>query len=348
MKIAIVGLSLSSSWGNGHATTYRSLVKALGRRGHQVAFFERRESWYAANQDYESEELCFYSSADELLQGHLSSLASADLVVVGSFVRDTDVLVEGLETRRQGVLAFYDIDTPVTVTGLVADACPYLTRELVPRFDLYLSFSGGTVLHAIEAMGAQRARPLYCSVDPDVHAPASRRPDLDLGYLGTYSADRQPALAELLLEPARQWRDGRFAVAGPQYPATESWPENVSHVAHLPAAKHAAFYCRQRFTLNVTRADMRRMGYSPSVRLFEAACCGTPVISDDWEGLDAFFEPGAEILVAAERDEVLDYVRRMPDDERRAIADAARRRVLTTHTGDQRARELEAYHAECV
>jgi spore maturation protein CgeB len=345
MKISMIGLSLSSSWGNGHATTYRSLMKALRRRGHVVDFFEREEPWYAAHRDLpDCESLHFYPTADELLHHWRGSIASSDLVVVGSFVRETATLVEQLKRNAQGVLAFYDIDTPVTVAQLRHDRCEYLQRELVPEFDLYLSFSGGAVLEELRALGATRPVPLYCSVDPEVHAPVEVPTSVDLGYLGTYSADRQGPLTQLLLNPAARWSNGRFTVAGPQYPDTTEWPVNVRHVAHLAPGEHANFYCSQRFTLNLTRSDMRAMGHSPSVRLFEAACCGTPIISDSWTGLDAFFSAAEnEILVAEEGTDVLKYVQGIPEDERTQMGQAARQRVLAEHTGEQRVRELESY-----
>ncbi len=252
-----------------------------------------------------------------------------------------------LRRLAKGLLAFYDIDTPVTVAQLREDRCEYLAREQLAAFDLYLSFAGGPVLDELHALGARRAAPLYCSVDPDVHAPVAVANGIDLGYLGTYSADRQPTLRELLLRPASRWTGGRFTIAGPQYPDAAEWPGNVRHIAHLPPEEHAAFYCSQRFTLNVTRADMRRMGHAPSVRLFEAACCGTPVISDRWSGLDAFFRIGDEILTAEDGDDVLHYVRELSDDDRAAIGQAARQRVLASHTGEQRAAELEMHLEHC-
>lgn len=353
MKVAIVGLSLSSSWGNGHATTYRSLVNAFRERGHETLFFEREEPWYAAHRDLpEDDALHFYATTSQLLDERKDALHGADLVILGSYVRGTSAIVRALKgsaqgRRMQGLLAFYDIDTPVTIAALRDDRCEYLERSLIPQFDLYLSFSGGAVLDELRALGARRPRPLYCSADPQLHAPVALEPNVDLGYLGTYSPDRHPVLTELLLEPARSWRAGRFTVGGAQYPDARTWPGNVSHVAHLPPGEHATFYCSQRFTLNVTRADMRRMGHSPSVRLFEAACCGTPVISDSWNGIDAFFEPGEEILLAGTRADVLRYVRGMPEDERAALAAAARQRVLAEHTGERRIAELESYVAEC-
>lgn len=344
MKISMVGLSLSSSWGNGHATTYRALVKGLLANGHTVDFYEREEPWYAAHRDLpDCDALHFYSTADALLCNWKSSLAGSDLVMIGSYVRETARLVEGLKRSAQGVLAYYDIDTPVTIAQLRNDRCEYLSRDLVPEFDLYLSFSGGTVLDELKSLGASRPVPFYCSVDPSVHAPKEMRRADDLGYLGTYSADRQAPLTRLLLEPATQWADGRFTVAGPQYPETVEWPVNVRHVPHLPPGEHSDFYCSQRFTLNLTRSDMRQMGYSPSVRLFEAACCGTPIISDYWPGLESFFDLDSEILVADGSADVLNYVRHLPEEQRESIGSAARRRVLAGHTGEQRARELESY-----
>jgi spore maturation protein CgeB len=235
----------------------------------------------------------------------------------------------------------------VTLAALARGACEYLEPALVPRYDLYLSFTGGPTLARIERqLRAPAARALYCSADPDVHRPDPRPPRWDLGYVGTYSADRQPTLDALLLEPARLRPALRFAVAGPQYPASIAWPENVDRIEHLAPGDHAAFYAAQRFTLNVTRAEMVRAGWSPSVRLFEAAACGTPVISDPWPGIDTIFAPGAELLLARSAAEALARVERMPEEERRAIGERARRRVLAEHTPGHRARAIEGYVAE--
>lgn len=343
MKIVIIGLSLSSSWGNGHATTYRSLIKGLEQRGHGVTFFERSEYWYEDNRDLEEcSSLRFYTSAAQMLEERQSELSGAELIIIGSYVRDAELLIKECRRRFPAVLAFYDIDTPVTIGRLREDCCAYLRLDQLPLFDLYFSFSGGPVLDELRKLGAKRPLPLYCSVDPEVHARADVPVKIDLGYLGTWSADRQAGFDRMLLGPAADWRDGRFAVAGPQYPDTGDWPRNVRHVTHLAPREHADFYSSQRFTLNLTRADMRRMGFSPSVRLFEAASCGTPVISDDWEGLDEFFRPGTEILTADSTREVLELVKDMPDSDRAAIAAAASKRVLESHTGARRAAELEA------
>ncbi|MBX5484456.1 MAG: glycosyltransferase, partial [Myxococcaceae bacterium] len=249
--------------------------------------------------------------------------------------------------EARGITAFYDIDTPVTLARLERGDCEYLEPALIREYDLYLSFTGGPTLDRIERQfGAKCARALYCSCDPELYRPERRARLWDLGYLGTYSGDRQPALEQLMLEPARRWAEGRFVVAGPQYPEAIVWPKNVLRVQHLSPPEHRAFYNAQRFTLNVTRADMVRAGWSPSVRLFEAAACGVPVISDDWPGLDALFEPRREIVVAHSAEEVLACLREVSPKERDELGRRARERVLSAHTAAHRARQLEDYVEE--
>jgi spore maturation protein CgeB len=342
MRVAMLGLSITSSWGNGHATNYRGLVKALERRGHSVVFLERDVPWYAAHRDlpkppHGRTEL--YRSLGELREQHADDIANADLVVLGSYVPDGISVAEWALGTTSGAVAFYDMDTPVTLSALERGECEYLVPELVPRFDVYLSFTGGLTLERLERQhGARRARAFYCFVDPEEHRPKERDECWALGYLGTHSADRQPGVERLLLEPARARPELRFAIAGPQFPQELDWPPNVDRVQHLPPAEHARFYAGQRFTVNVTRADMLRAGWSPSVRLFEAAACATPVISDWWEGLDSFFEPGREILV----EHALQHLERLEPDESREIGKRARSRVLREHTADHRAAQLEA------
>jgi spore maturation protein CgeB len=341
-----LGLSITSSWGNGHATNYRALVKALARRGHEVMFFERDVPWYADNRDLPEPPwgaTYLYGSSDELFGNYASEVRSADVVVVGSYVPDGIAVAEWVLDTANGVTAFYDIDTPVTLAALDAGTYEYISPALIPRFDLYLSFTGGATLEVLrDRFGAAHPEAFPCMVDTDEYAPQRLEFRWDLGYLGTYSADRQPALERLLLEPARRRPDFRFVVAGPQYPEDIMWPENVEHVDHLPPSGHAAFYCRQRFTLNVTRADMVSAGWSPSVRLFEAGACATPVISDRWAGLDAFFRPGREILVADDADDVLAVLDHVDEDWRHRVGIAARERVLNAHTATHRAIQLEA------
>lgn len=347
LSVVILGLSITSSWGNGHATTYRGLVRALARRGHSVIFLERNLPWYADNRDLAAPPYArthIYRGLADLRRRFASCVREADLVIVGSYVPDGIAVGEWVQETARGLTAFYDIDTPVTVAALERGQCTYLTADLVAGYDLYLSFTGGPILRRLaRAYGARMARPFYCSVDPELYCPEDVRPRWDLGYLGTYSADRQPKLAALLIEPARAWPEGRFVVAGPQYPRGIGWPENVRRIQHLAPNKHRRFFNSQRFTLNVTRADMVRAGWSPSVRLFEAAACAAPIISDWWDGLDTLFAPDREILVARSRDDVEHILRHIGEDERRAIGTAARERVLAAHTGAHRVRELERY-----
>ena len=352
MNIVILGLSITSSWGNGHATTFRGLVRELVARGHEVLFLERDVPWYAANRDLPHPpwgQTRLYRNLDELKQTYARNVREADLVIVGSYVPDgVEVGAWAIETAR-GAVAFYDIDTPVTLAKLERGDYEYLSPDLIARYDAYLSFSGGPTLEKLERKwGSPRARAFYCSVDESAYFPQATEIKWDLGYLGTYSDDRQPPLEQLLVEPARCWENGNFCVAGPQYPAHIEWPQNVSRIEHLPPAEHREFYNAQRFTLNITRADMIRAGYSPSVRLFEAAACGVPIISDYWDGLNDFFEIGREILVAETADDALRYLRETSDEERAQIGAAARAKVLGAHTAAHRARELEALARELL
>ena len=346
LKIVILGLTVTSSWGNGHATTYRALMRGLTARGHNVLFLESDQPWYSENRDLPElpfGRVALYQSVATLRARWSRTLREADLVMLGSYVPDGIAVGRLVQQLAQGVTAFYDIDTPVTLAALQQGSCAYLSPDLIPGFDLYLSFTGGPTLDCLETTyGAKAARPLYCAVDPAVHRPARRvQPRWDLGYLGTWSADRQPMLDRLLTRPARHWRQGRFVVAGSLYPPELAWPDTVERIEHVPPGEHRSFYASQRFTLNVTRADMVRLGWSPSVRLFEAAACGVPVISDLWPGLDELFTPGKEILIARSGAEVLSMLGDMDEAERLAIGAAARARVRAAHTADHRAAELE-------
>lgn len=352
LRIVILGLSITSSWGNGHATTYRGLARELGKRGHQVLFLERNLEWYASNRDMPKPPFCqtkIYHSVADLKRRFTGAIRQADLVMVGSYVPDGTVIGEWVTSAAPGITAFYDIDTPVTLSLLAREACNYLSAALIPRYHLYLSFTGGPTLDRLEARyGSPMARPLYCSVDPALYRPKELELKWDLGYMGTYSDDRQPLLEKYLLKPAAAWPGGRFVVAGPQYPGAIQWPRNVRRIEHLSPRQHCEFYNAQRYTLNITRADMVKAGYSPSVRLFEAAACGTPIISDYWPGLEEFFVIGREILVANSSEEALRHLRETPDAERRALGERARHSILSKHTALHRALELERYALELI
>ena len=346
-RLVVLGLSLSSSWGNGHATTFRAILMALAKRGWDILFLERDVPWYAEHRDQPDPGYCrldLYNSVASL-ERWAPEVHRADAVIVGSYVPQGVQVGEWALRNASGPVAFYDIDTPVTLAKLAAGDDEYLSASLIERYDLYLSFTGGRTLDRLqEEFRSPLALPLYCSVDSDNYRPMPEvRSRWDLSYLGTYSADRQPTLDRLLIEAARIAPDLRFVVAGPQYPSELPWPENVERLDHVPPAEHPAFYAASRYTLNVTRADMISAGWSPSVRLFEAAACETPIISDWWEGLDELLAPGSEILFPGNAEEVVSILRDVPDERRTSIGRAARARVLAAHTAAHRAAELETY-----
>jgi nucleoside-diphosphate-sugar epimerase/spore maturation protein CgeB len=343
MKLVVLGLSLGSSWGNGHATTFRALLGALARRGHEILFLERETPWYAGeNRDLAEPDFCrleFYDAPAELDRWQ-DEIRRADAVIVGSYVPDGVAIARYVQRHSRGVTAFYDIDTPVTLAKLARGEHDYLAPEVIPGFDLYLSFTGGPTLTRIERdLGSPAARALYCSVDTGAYRPLTLLKRWDLSYLGTYSPDRQATLERLLIEPARRRPDLRFVVAGPQYPADIDWPENVERIDHLAPSDHPEFYSASRFTLNVTRADMIAAGWSPSVRIFEASACGTPILSDRWDGIETLLVPGRELLLADTADDVLAALATESD----AIGQAARARVLAEHSSAHRAAELETH-----
>ena len=351
LSIAVLGLSLSSSWGNGHATTYRALLRAFAERGHRILFLERETPWYADHRDLIDPAFCrleFYGGIAEL-ERHRGAVAQADAVIVGSYVPDGVAVGRWAQAAARGVTAFYDIDTPVTLAKLERGDFEYLSPDLIPGYDIYLSFTGGPTLERIkERYGAPAAEALYCSVDPDAYPRLERPKRWDLSYLGTYSPDRQPTLERLLVEPARRAPQLNFVVAGPQYPAGIDWPDNVERIEHVPPGEHPAFYAASRFTLNVTRGDMIQAGYSPSVRLFEAAACGIPIVSDVWDGIETILAPDREIVLAREPDDILEVLLRCPAGRAQSLAEAARRRVLAAHTSAHRACGLERVLRQAV
>jgi len=344
LRIVVLGLSLSSSWGNGHATTWRGLLRALAGRGHDVLFLEREQPWYAQHRDLTRPDYCDLAFYDDLagLGPWQDTIARADAVILGSYVPDGIAVGDIVLKTAKGVTAFYDIDTPITLADLEKGEETYLAKRQIPAFDLYLSFTAGPTLDLLEhRFGARAARALHCSVDESMYRPITAAQRWDLSYLGTYSPDRQPMLEQLLLEPARRAPTLRFAVAGAQYPGEMAWPANVERIEHLPPVAHSLFYAQSRFTLNVTRAAMVERGHSPSVRLFEAGACGTAIISDVWEGMEAILAPGTEVLLARSTEQMLEILLHLPMARQAAIGRAARERVLRDHTAACRAAELE-------
>jgi spore maturation protein CgeB len=349
MKVVIFGLTISSAWGNGHATLWRGLCRGLHALGHDVVFFEKDVPYYAHHRDMHGAEWCrlvLYDDWDAVAPQARRELADAEAGIVTSYCADARDASAAVLASRAARRVFYDLDSPVTLERVArGETVPYLPADGFAAFDLVLSYAGGAALEQLKRrLGARVVAPLYGSVDPDVHRPVAPSPELhnDLSYLGTFAADRQEALERFFLTPSRLRPAQQFALAGSQYPADFPWQPNIRYFWHMPPPSHPAFFCSSKLTLNITRAAMAAIGHCPSGRLFEAAACGTAVVSDWWDGLAAFFDPAAEILVARDSDDVLAALE-LGDEERRRIGRAARDRTLAAHTADARAAELEAF-----
>ncbi|AZO08376.1 MULTISPECIES: glycosyltransferase [unclassified Mesorhizobium] len=354
MRMVIFGLTVTSSWGNGHATLWRGLIRALAPLGWSISFFERDTPYYAGARDLDrldGGDLVLYPDWEEIRRAAAVAIRQADVVIITSYCPDAVEASRLAQESCRGLKVFYDLDTPVTLTRIEQGEHPdYFGPEGLRDFDLVLSFTGGPALDALKSMlGACHVVPLYGHVDPDRHRPAPPRQEFagDLSYLGTYAADRQAAVEKLLVAPAARMPDRRFIIGGAQYPQEFPWGDNIFFVRHLPPADHSAFFCSSRLTLNVTREAMARKGWCPSGRLFEAAACGAAIISDDWPGLDSFFDPGREILLAHSTDDVIAALG-LSDGELGALRRHARERVLDEHTSARRASELDRILADAA
>lgn len=349
MYLIIFGLTVSSSWGNGHATLWRGLMQAMSRRGHRVTFYECDVPYYAGTRDGwpppPGITLRLFDSFDSVRFEAARELASADLALVTSYCPDGAAASRLVLDSCAAVRAFYDLDTPITLTALRNGArVAYLPAEGLSEFDLVLSFTGGRAVTELGArLGAREVVPFYGWVNPETHFPVTPCPDYRsaLSYLGTYAADRQPALAELFVGPARQLPGERFLIGGAQYPEDFPWSPNIFFVRHTPPPLHPAFYSSSRATLNVTRSAMADYGFCPSGRIFEAAACATPLLSDQWPGLDTFLTPGLEFLPVSTCEDVLNALS-LSDRELRCLGQAARARVIAHHTSEHRVAELES------
>ncbi len=346
MKLVIFGLTVSSSWGNGHATLWRGLWRALVAGGHTVTFFERDVPYYAEHRDVTElpgGRLVLYTDWDAVRGTAADELADADVGMVTSYCPDGRAACELVLGSNVDRKAFYDLDTGVTLARVAAgEDVAYLPAERLGGFDVVFSYTGGEALRLLQTqLHARRVAPLYGHVDPEAHypVPAVERYRADLSYIGTYAADRQPAVQAMLIDPARRLPGRRFSIAGSMYPQDFPWASNIWFFKHLPPAEHPAFYCSSRLTLNTTRVAMAELGYCPSGRFFESAACGTPVLSDWWDGLDTFYTPGKEVLIARTTEEAMAAVE-LSDVEIAAVGRAARERTLDEHTSDDRVETL--------
>lgn len=351
MKITIFGLTISSSWGNGHATPYRALIRALNGLGHDVHFFEKDVPYYRTHRDLEGCDYCqltLYPEWAQVRQFALQTADDSDVVIAASYLPEGEGICDEVLSLAGPLRVFYDLDTPITLKKLQAGGAEYLRAGQIVDFDLVLSFAGGKVLNELKhRYGARMVRPLYGCVDPDIYFRVEPQPEFvcDLSYMGTFAGDRQMKLEQLFLDPARRRPQKQFLLAGSLYPWDWQWTANVRKLEHVAPHAHTNFYSSSRATLNITREEMARNGWCPSGRFFEAAACGTPVITDAWEGLDSFFDLEREIRVVTTTEDVEENLE-MPDSELRAMADRARQRTLEEHTGRVRARQLLRYLEE--
>lgn len=314
----------------------------------RLVFFEKDLPYYARHRDFRSCAYCdlrLYSDWDQVRSEALRHAAHSDIVVTASYTPDGTRINDDILALPHPLRVFYDLDTPITLGQLHTAALDYISAEQISQFDLYLSFTGGQLLRELEQRyGARMARPLYGCVDPDSYRRVAARPEFAsaLSYLGTYAAGRQAKLDSLLLEAARRRAELQFILAGSLYPQGWRWPENVRRIEHVAPYDHPALYSSSRATLNITRQEMAAAGYCPSGRFFEAAACGTPILTDYWEGLDTFFDPERELLPVRTTEDVLQCLD-MPLDELTQRADRARQRTLAEHTGESRAAEFLAH-----
>lgn len=347
MRLVVFGLTVSSSWGNGHATLWRGLIRALARRGHKVRFFERDVPYYAQNRDlitWADGELILYLGWAQVEEQARAAVAASDAAIVTSFCPDAVAATDLLCRSATGLKIFYDLDTPVTLAeyrknGSVA----YIPEDGLARFDLVLSFTGGQALTELKrSLRARNVIALYGHVDPDVHHPVKPTAAYraNLSYLGTFANDRQPALEKLFMKPARRLPEKRFMIGGALYPLHFDWSHNINFLRHLPPPEHSAFFSSSDLTLNITRPSMAEMGFCPSGRLFEAASCQTPILSDRWLGIEDFFEPGKEILLVEDAEDVMRSLALEPE-KLTELGLAGRRSVLARHTSEHRAEQFE-------
>ena len=344
VRLVVLGLGLSSRFDNPHAATFRSLLKALAARDHRILFLERDLPWHAANRDLTDPDYCrleFYSAFGQLDRWR-NEIIDADAVVIGSRVEQGVQIARYVQRQARGITAFYDLETPETLARLDRCEFHYLSPAVIPGYDVYLSVTGGPTLAYIEERyGSPAARALYDFVDPDGCWPADVPKSWDLSCVGVESPDAHQLA--LLLEAALRLPDRRFLVAGPALPKNVDWPANVDRIEPCSPSGHAELYRASRFTLDPTAADRTARGWSPCALLFEAAACEVPVITRGWPGLDGFFEPNRDILVAGSAEQAVEILERMDNVAAAAIGRAARSRAMTGHTVWERAAELECY-----
>lgn len=350
MNIAFFGSSLVSAYWNGAATYYRGMVKALHARGHSVTFYEpdaygRQQHRDIPDPDW-AKVVVYGCEGEDHVRACLQEARTADLIVKASGVGAFDELLEeevlNLKSSSNLVI-FWDVDAPATLDRVQKDtADPF--NQWIPRYDLILTYGGGVpVIEAYKALGARECIPIYNALDPDTHHPVPPKEEFqsDLNFLGNRLPDREARVEEFFLHTAEQLPDKKFIIGGSGW-GDKSMPANVKNAGHVFTADHNAFNCSPLAVLNISRESMARYGFSPATRVFEAAGAGACTITDYWTGIEQFFEPETEILVARNGDEVVEIMRDLTPERAKEIGDAALKRVLKEHTYNHRAEQLEA------
>jgi len=349
MKFAFFGSSLVSAYWNGAATYYRGLIRHLHERGHQVTFYEPDAYGRQQHRDMEDPDwarVVVYAATTDATHAALDDAAGADVIVKTSGVGVLDrTLEEGVLSlkRPDNVVIFWDVDAPATLDSVHAEQLnPF--RRLIPRFDLICTYGGGApVVDAYRALGARHCEPVYNALDPHTHYPVPRQDAFaaDLGFLGNRLPDRESRVERFFLAAAEALPEKRFLLGGSGW-EDKRMPPNVRYAGHVYTRDHNAFNATPRAVLNISRDSMARYGFSPATRVFEAAGAAACLITDAWEGIELFLEPGNEVLVAGGGDEVASHLATLDEQRARSIGAAALRRVLSEHTYAHRARQLEA------
>ena len=348
MNIAFFGSSLLSAYWNGAATYYRGIIRALHAQGHRITFYEPVAWDRPQHRDIEPPEWCesvVYEGTEDAARRHVKMARGADMIIKTSGVAIFDELLESavLELKTPGnLVVFWDVDAPVPLARMEADPRdPF--RACVPEYDFILTYGGGNpVIRGYESFGAKAVFPIYNALDPDTHHPVGPDPRFaaDLGLLANRLPDREARVEEVFLNTAAALPEKRFLLGGNGWHDKLTSP-NVRSLGHVYTADHNAFNCTPRAVLNICRASMARYGFSPPTRVFEAAGAAACLLTDAWEGVEQFFEPDDEVLVARDGAEVAAHLSALTPERARAIGQAAYRRVLADHTYAQRARQVE-------
>ncbi|HEV2757560.1 MAG TPA: glycosyltransferase [Actinomycetota bacterium] len=350
MKIAFFGSSLVSAYWNGACTYYRGIVRALAERGHEVTFYEPDILDRQAHRDIPDPEwatvVVYAAESEDDVAATVERAAGADLIVKASGVGAFDDVLERATLDVAGnvsLCAFWDVDAPATLARMEGDADDAL-RKLVPSYDLVLTYGGGDpVVRRYEALGARACVPIYNALDPSTHFPAAPDPRFraDLSFLGNRLPDREARVEEFFFRAVEMTPGRSFLLGGAGWDDRVGAP-NLTYRGHVSPQDHNTFNCSATAVLNVSRESMAANGFSPATRVFEAAGAGACLITDFWEGIETFLEPGAEVLVARDGAEVAAALESLTPERARSIGDAARDRILAEHTYAHRAAELEA------